>query len=85
MEKELNNMKLSVVSLIESVMTLKDYCLDLQKIGDDQQKIIEQLNNENIQIKKRLLNLEDYKINKDVSEPKTSLPPLPSLSALVKS
>ncbi len=82
--QEISQLKEDMKSLIQSMKSLKEYCLELQKIGEDQQKILEEVCKENIEIKKELRELRDSK-NISVSNPPNNfLPPLPSLSQLIK-
>ncbi len=58
-KKETSSQEISQIK--EDMNSLKEYCLELQKIGDDQQKILEEVCKENIEIKKELRELRKLK------------------------
>ncbi len=83
LNQEMFQLKEDMKSLIISVGAIKDYCMELQKIGDNQQNILEDVCKENEEIKKELQNLKDLFYESKNKSPKLDLPPLPPLPSPV--
>jgi hypothetical protein len=88
-DNEIDTLKNDMKSLIGSMNNLKEYCMELQKIGDEQQKILEEvckevrdLRTSDSELKKRISHLEESssKTKKFIPE----LPILPTFSELIK-